>query len=44
MKKKFNLSTNPSLISGSDTLYNFATGSVFTPYVTTVGFYNEAQE
>ena len=43
-EKEFNLSTNPSLISGSDTLYNFATGSVFTPYVTTVGFYNEAQE
>jgi hypothetical protein len=44
--EEFNYSLNPSLISGSTdgTMYNFVTGSYFSPYVTTVGFYNEAQE
>jgi len=44
--EEFNFSLNPSLISGSTegTLYNFVTSSYFSPYVTTVGFYNEAQE
>ena len=44
--EEFNFSLNPSLISGSTngTVYNFVTGSYFNPYVTTVGFYNEAQE
>jgi len=44
--EEFNFSLNPSLISGSTegTIYNFVTGSYFNPYVTTVGFYNEAQE
>ena len=44
--EEFNFSLNPSLISGSTdgTVYNFATSSYFSPYVTTVGFYNEAQE
>lgn len=43
---EFNLSLNPSLISGSTdgTLYGFATGSFFSPYVTTVGLYNENQD
>ena len=43
---EFNFSLNPSLISGSTdgTPYSFVTGSYFSPYVTTVGFYNEAQE
>jgi len=43
---EFNFSLNPSLISGSTegTVYDFVTGSYFSPYVTTVGFYNEAQE
>ena len=43
---EFNFSLNPSLISGSTegTVYNFVTSSYFAPYVTTVGFYNEAQE
>jgi hypothetical protein len=45
-ENEFNFSLNPSLISGSTegTVYNFVTGSYFSPYVTTVGFYNEAQE
>ena len=44
--EEFNFSLNPSLISGSTegTVYDFVTGSYFNPYVTTVGFYNEAQE
>ena len=43
---EFNLSLNPSLISGSTdgTLYGFVTASYFNPYVTTVGLYNEAQD
>ena len=43
---EFNFSLNPSLISGSTEgiLYNFVTSSYFSPYVTTVGFYNENQE
>lgn len=43
---EFNFSLNPSLISGSTEgiIYNFATGSYFNPYVTTVGLYNENQD
>lgn len=43
---EFNFSHNPSLISGSTdgTIYDFATGSYFNPYLTTVGLYNEAQD
>jgi hypothetical protein len=43
---EFNFSLNPSLISGSTdgTPYSFVTGSYFSPYITTVGLYNEAQE
>lgn len=40
---EFNYSTNPSLISGSEgQMYDFATGSYFAPYVTTIGLYDEA--
>jgi len=47
---EFNFSQNPSIISSSVTSnvntssgvpYDFATGSYFSPYVTTVGMYNE---
>ena len=44
---EFNFSTNPSIISGSVNtgIYkNFATSSFFSPYVTTVGMYNEQNE
>jgi hypothetical protein len=43
---EFNFSLNPSLISGSTdgTVYDFVTGSYFSPYVTTIGLYNENQE
>lgn len=46
-QNEFNFTQNPTIISGSSTdstLYNFATSSYFTPYVTTVGMYNNANE
>lgn len=44
---EFNLSYNPSLISGSLTgsIYkDIVTGSEFSPYITTIGLYDENQE
>jgi hypothetical protein len=44
-ENEFNFSTNPTQISGSlnsGVLYNFATGSFFTPYATTIGLYDNA--
>lgn len=50
---EFNFSQNPSIISSSLTgnentssgvPYDFATGSYFSPYVTTVGMYNDDHE
>jgi len=46
-QNEFNFTQNPTIISGSSsdsTLYDFATGSYFTPYITTVGLYNNAKE
>jgi hypothetical protein len=46
-QNEFNTSQNPSLISGSinsGILNDFATGSYFNPYVTTVGLYNNNKE
>ena len=52
-ESEFNFSQNPSIISSSITnnvttssgiLYDFATGSYFSPYVTTVGMYNNDHE
>jgi len=45
-ESEFNFSQNPSTISGSTngTAYDFVTSSYFSPYVTTVGLYNENQE
>jgi len=40
-----NYSLNPSLNAGLDgLLYTFATASFFSPYITTVGLYNDEQE
>ena len=43
-ENEFQYSLNPTLISGSavesNTYYDFATGSFFQPYITTVGMYN----
>ena len=46
LENEYGYSQNPSILSGSfdDVYYNFATGSEFTPYVTTVGLYNEVNE
>ena len=44
-ESQLNYSQNPSIKSGSNGyLYDFATGSDFQPYVTTVGLYNGANE
>ena len=44
-ENEFNFSLNPSLISGSEgDVYDFITGSNFSPYITTVGLYSDNQE
>ena len=46
-QNEFTFSQNPTIVSGSSNsgiIYDFATGSYFTPYVTTVGMYNNAKE
>ena len=46
-ENEFNFSQNPTLISGSSNsgiISDFATGSYFNPYVTTVGLYNNNKE
>jgi hypothetical protein len=46
-ENEFNFSQNPTIISGSSNsgiIYDFATGSYFDPYVTTVGLYNNNYE
>jgi hypothetical protein len=46
-QNEFNFSQNPTLISGSSNsgkIYDFATGSYFDPYVTTIGLYNNNYE
>ena len=46
-QNEFNFSQNPTLISGSSNsgiIYDYATGSYFDPYVTTVGLYNNNKE
>ena len=44
-ENEFNFSLNPSLLSGSTdgTVYGYVTSSYFSPFVTTVGLYDEAQ-
>jgi len=43
-ENEFNFSLNPSLLSGSEgDVYGFVTSSYFSPYVTTVGLYDEMQ-
>ena len=42
---QFNMSQNPTISTDSSgSLRDFATGSYFKPYVTTIGLYNEANE
>ena len=42
---EYNFSLNPSIISGSTDgkVYDFVTGSFFSPYVSTVGLYDDDQ-
>ena len=43
-ESEFNFSLNPTLITGSEgDVYYFVTSSYFSPYVTTIGLYDEAQ-
>ena len=47
LENEFNYPQNPSVISSSSNsgiVYDFATGSYFQPYITTVGLYNNAKE
>lgn len=41
---EFNYSLNPSILNISGSLNDFATGSTFNPYITTVGLYNDNNE
>jgi len=43
---EFNYSMNPTLLTGSqdNNYYSFVTGSNFTPYITTVGLYNNTHD
>ena len=45
-ENEFQYSLNKTLLSGSldDVYYDFVTGSSFTPYISTVGLYNENNE
>ena len=51
-ENEFGYSMNPSLISGSvsgssirqDTYYDYVTSSFFSPYITTVGLYNDQKD
>lgn len=46
-ENEFTFSQNPTLLSGSlngSQTYDFATGSFFNPYVTTIGLYNNNKE
>ena len=44
-ENEFNTTLNSSIISQSDgTPYDYITGSYFSPYLTTVGLYNENQD
>jgi len=44
-ESQLNYSQNPSIKSGSNGyVYDFATGSYFQPYITTIGLYNDANE
>ena len=46
-ENEFNFPQNPTIISSSSNsgiMFDFATGSYFTPYVTTVGLYNNNKE
>ena len=39
-----NIGSPTGLVQANETYYDFATGSYFSPYVTTIGLYNEAYQ
>jgi len=44
-ESEYNYTQNPTALSGSNgNPYGFVTSSFFSPYVTTVGLYNDAYE
>ncbi len=44
-ENEFNYTLNPSILSESNgTIYNQFTSSYFSPYITTIGLYNESRE
>ena len=43
-ESEFNFTQNPTISQNDGTLYDFATQDYFTPYVTTIGLYNDRQE
>jgi len=44
-ESEFNMTQNPSITTDKlGSLRNFATGSIFKPYITTVGLYNDSNE
>lgn len=44
-EEEYNLTLNPSLqVNSSGSVLDFATGSIFNPYVTTIGLYNDREE
>jgi hypothetical protein len=44
-ENEYNITQNPSAVSGSSgSLYDFVTGSDFSPYATTIGLYSSNSE
>ena len=41
---EFTTTLNPTIFQRTGSVYSFATGSYFAPYITTVGLYNDNQE
>jgi hypothetical protein len=41
---EYTATLNPSIFYGTGSVYDFATSSYFSPYITTIGLYNDNQE
>jgi hypothetical protein len=41
---EYSTTLNPTILQNTGSAYDFATGSYFAPYITTVGLYNENQD
>lgn len=42
--EEYTATLNPSIFYGTGSVYDFATSSYFSPYITTIGLYNDNQE